>query len=102
MLNRLKEYYEEHTLKVDLSFFLGGFIFDIFTLADVNDSFSILQQILYLSFTALIIYGEFSPKLQQMLERSWIKGLWSYRQLLSHFMLGSLLSIYSIYFVYFI
>lgn len=96
---QLTEYYEKNETKVDLGFFLGGFVFDIFTLASVDDPFSVLQQIVYLSVIGLLLCKEMTISLSGApVTGAWQK-IWSFRQLIMHFMLGSLLSIYSLFFL---
>ncbi|MBY0517059.1 MAG: hypothetical protein K2P81_09135 [Bacteriovoracaceae bacterium] len=92
---RLFNYYEANELRVDMAFFLGGFIFDIFTLSGVDDLFSITQQIVYLVLIGIILSAELisspiPPKLQK---------IWDYRSAITHFLLGSLLSVYSLFFL---
>lgn len=93
------EFYEQHETRFDIGFFLVGFILDVFTLSDIDDPLSILQQIAYLIIIGSILYFEFinSIKPLQMSER--ISKIWNYRQLILHFFLGSLLSIYSLFFL---
>ena len=43
------EFYERNETKVDLGFFVGGFLFDIVTLSDIDDPLAILQQVVYLT-----------------------------------------------------
>ncbi len=58
--DRMLQYYELHEKRLNISFFLGGFVFDIFTLSEVNDPISITQQVLYLFLTGLILFYEYS------------------------------------------
>lgn len=99
MKNRILNYYHQHEKRLDLSFFLGGFIFDVFTLAEVNDPFSITQQIIYLIITGCILYFEYLLPADHQPKNSFIKNIWEYRKLIFHFCLGSLISIYSLYFL---
>ncbi|RYZ94625.1 MAG: DUF2914 domain-containing protein, partial [Proteobacteria bacterium] len=48
-------YYERHELKLSLAFFLGGFVFDVLTLSDIDDPYSIAQQFAYLLGIGLIL-----------------------------------------------
>ena len=99
MKNRILNYYHLHEKRVDISFFLGGFIFDIFTLAEVNDPFSIIQQIIYLLITGGILYYEYLLPVNYQAKNSLIRIFWEYKKLIFHFCLGSLISIYSLYFL---
>jgi hypothetical protein len=97
--NKMLQYYQLHERRVDLSFFLGGFVFDIFTLSEVNDPISIIQQILYLIIMGTILYFEYSRTDDFEPNNKLFKTLWNYKRLIFHFCLGSLISIYSIYFL---
>jgi hypothetical protein len=96
---RALHYYEKNETKVDIAFFLGGFIFDVLTLSDVDDPLSILQQVVYLFVIGLILYHDFlnTHGLSEISKR--FQKFWDYRQLAVHFLLGSLLSVYSLFFL---
>lgn len=99
MLTRLKEYYEKNETKADMAFFLGGVVFDIFTLSDIDDLFSIVQQVLYLLTIGAILYREFLVDAGVETPPIRFKKSWDYRQLAVHFFMGSLLSVYSLFFI---
>lgn len=92
-------YYQLHEKRLELSFFVGGFILDIFTLSEVNDLFSIIQQIIYLLITATILFFEYSLPKEYKPKNSILNSFWNYKKLIFHFCLGSLISIYSLYFL---
>lgn len=96
---RLLAYYEKNETKMDLAFFLAGFIFDVFTLSDIDDPLSILQQIVYLVLVGAILFREFLVDAGVETPPVRFKRLWDYRKLAVHFMMGSLLSIYSLFFL---
>ena len=96
---RFFEYYEKNETKADMAFFLGGVIFDIFTLADIDDPFSIGQQIVYLLIVGAILYREFLVDAGVETPPIRFKKSWDYRQLAVHFFMGSLLSVYSLFFI---
>lgn len=93
------KYYEENETKVDIAFFLGGFVFDVFTLSDIDDPLSIAQQIIYLLITGSILYYEFLVPLGLATVHKKLEKIWKYRELIFHFILGSLLSVYSLFFL---
>lgn len=97
--SRLYHYYQIHEKRLNISFFLGGFLFDIFTLSEVNDPFSITQQILYILLTGTILFFEYSKPSDFEPQNKILKLFWNYKKLIFHFFLGSLISIYSIYFL---
>lgn len=92
-------YYEKNEAKVDIGFFIAGFAFDIFTLSDIDDPFSILQQVTYLLITGLILYFEFLNPLGKTSVPARFPKMWNYRDLAFHFLLGGLLSVYSLFFI---
>ncbi|WP_413558711.1 DUF2914 domain-containing protein [Bdellovibrio sp. HCB209] len=96
---RLLDYYEKNETKVDIAFFLGGFIFDVLTLSDIDDPLSIVQQVVYLGVIGLILFYDFlsTHGLIKISERA--SKYWEYRGLAVHFLLGSLLSVYSLFFL---
>lgn len=96
---RLFEYYEKNETKVDIGFFLGGFVFDIFTLSDIDDPLAIVQQIVYLLVIGWILYRDFMVTHGFAAVSERFKKTWEYRQLAVHFLLGSLLSVYSLFFL---
>lgn len=102
-MNRLKttalEYYRQHEARMDIAFFLAGFLFDIFTLSDIDDPLNIAQQIFYLLITGSILYWEFLLPLGLVQVHPKLQKIWDYRRLIFHFILGSLLSIYSLFFL---
>ncbi|HEY8279440.1 MAG TPA: DUF2914 domain-containing protein [Bdellovibrionota bacterium] len=98
---RFRHYHEQHERKLEAIFFCAGFIFDIIATAEgVDHMLMIVQQIIYLFLIGVILYVDtlreayptdhFSPRLER---------LWSYRGLLLHFCLGTLMNIYSIFFL---
>ena len=96
---RARAFYERHEMSVDLAFFVGGFVFDIFTLSDIDDPLAILQQVVYLSAIGAVLYAEFLEPLGKFRVPERIKLAWENRELVIHFILGSLLSTYSLFFL---
>lgn len=96
---QLLSWYEKNEKWADISFFLGGFLFDIITLSEIDDVFSLGQQFVYLLLTGGIIYYEFLIKNTIRILPGWLENYWDYRRPLFHFLLGSLLSIYSLFFL---
>lgn len=97
--SRFFSYYEQNSTKVDIAFFLGGFIFDVFTISDIDDPLNVVQQIAYLFITGSILYYEFLSSVGLYQPSARFGKLWKYHELAFHFMLGSLLSIYSLFFL---
>lgn len=99
--SRAIAYFEKHELRLSIAFFLGGFVFDVLTLSDIDDPLTIAQQLVYLAVVGGIIYVDFvresvpgAFRLPQLVEK-W----WELREFLQHFLLGSLFSIYSLFFL---
>lgn len=96
--NKFLNYYEKNETRVDIAFFIGGFLFDVFTLSDIDDPFSISQQIVYLLIAGFILYQEFLVKHNHSHFSIRFPKLWELRDLIFHFILGSLMSVYSLFF----
>ena len=94
-------YYERHESRLELAFFLGGFVFDVVTLAPIDDPLSTLQQFLYLLMIGGMLVYDFIQGEEATLQfgPDWLKRTWGYRRLGLHFLLGSLLSLYSLFFL---
>lgn len=103
MLRNLKDklfkYYEANEVKVDIIFFIAGFLLDIIMISDIDDVFSILQQIVYLSIVFFILYYEMLFQLLKWTPGPKMSRYWEYRTLLLHFILGSLLNLYSLFYI---
>lgn len=94
------DYYKKYEKQLEIGFFVGGFIFDIVFLSAVDDVFSILQQLIYLLLITSILHFEILYRLQKWRPTgSFIFKIWAYRELILHFILGSLLSVYSLFYI---
>ncbi len=98
-INLLKSKYEKHENQFEIGFFAAGFVFDVLTLSKVDDVFSILQQVFYLLIIGLLLFYDFLFKNQLFQPIGFLKKLWPYRELVLHFVLGSLLSVYSLFYL---
>ncbi|OFZ32057.1 MAG: hypothetical protein A2622_12570 [Bdellovibrionales bacterium RIFCSPHIGHO2_01_FULL_40_29] len=96
---KLMDYFEKHETRLEIGFFIGGFIFDIWMLAAPDELFSIIQQVLYLLLIAGFIHFEILFRLHRWRPQSVILKAWPYRTLILHFLLGSLLSLYSLFYI---
>ncbi len=97
--NKFLKYYEENETKMDVIFFLAGFVLDIVTLSDIDDYFSIIQQVVYLGIIAVVIYYEILFRMFKWKPTGKIEKVWEYRTLILHFLLGSLLNLYSLFYI---
>lgn len=93
------DFIKKHELKLDIVFFVGGFLFDILFMADPDDLFSIIQQAFYLFLVATLIHYEMLFRLHKWRPQPFFLKLWSYRDFTLHFLLGSLLSVYSLFYI---
>jgi hypothetical protein len=98
---QLLEFYEKHELRFAVAFFLGGFLFDVFTLGDIDDPLAIAQQLLYFTIIGAFLYFDFLADIHAWYPptEGWKNRVWQYRSLILHFFLGSLLSVYSLFFL---
>jgi hypothetical protein len=97
--NRALAYYRRHSERLNVAFFLGGFLFDVATLSTVDNPWGIAQQGAYLGAIGWFLSKEllFEAKLWAPSKR--LEKVWAYRVLVVHFMLGSLISLYSLFFL---
>lgn len=93
------DYYEAHELPFGAIVFVAGFLFDVFTLSDVDDYFSLGQQAAYLLFIGWALYYEVIEAVTDWKPTGFMERFWGYREFLLHFFLGSLLSVYSLFYL---
>lgn len=94
----MKELMHKYKAYMPAAFFLGGFLFDIITLARIDESFQLLQQFTYLVVTGALLITDKIHTLNQNLEQTRFSKIWSFRYEAIHFLLGSLLSAYAIFY----
>ena len=88
-----------HEAKLDVLFFIGGFAFDAVMVSEVDEPLAIAQQALYLFLIASLIHFEMLFRLHKWRPSDRLMKVWNYRNLLLHFLLGTLLNIYSIFYI---
>lgn len=93
------EFYEKHETRLEIAFFLGGFIFDVVFLSEVDDLFALGQQAAYLIIIAIFLHYEILFRTLKWRPEGKIIHVWAYRDLIVHFLLGSLLSVYSLFYI---
>lgn len=91
-------YYEANEALFGTLIFVGGFLFDVFTLSDVDDPLTMIQQAVYLLLIGTFIYFETLESLKSWSVPRWLQKIWVIREIAMHFLLGSLLSLYSLFF----
>lgn len=103
MLAQLKQKFQEiqekYEHQLEVLFFIGGFAFDALMVSEVDDPFAIFQQCVYLFIIASLIHFEILYRLHKWRPQGFWAKFWQYRNLLLHFLLGTLLNIYSIFYI---
>ena len=95
----IRGFIHRHETKLEVAFFIIGFILDVL-LIDVPDSlFGIAQQVIYIVVIALLIHYELLFRLRKWRPGKWLRKAWAWRNLALHFCLGSLLNLYSIFYI---
>lgn len=92
-------FYNQHELRFNIGFFAFGFILDYFTAGEPDDLINIGMQVFYL--TTIFIVLSLDHLVQNnviQVSKRWEK-VWDYRNLLIHFILGSILNLYSFFFL---
>ena len=102
MLHRLKLYYAQNERRVAVSFFVAGFVFDIFTTGRIDSWLTIGQQLAYLAVVMLaltqMLLEQGEPPRDLAAMRALKRWYFEYRSAILHFLLGALLSLYAIFF----
>jgi hypothetical protein len=91
--------YEKYEVQFDILFFVGGFTFDAFMVSEIDDTFSLVQQAVYLLIIAAFLNYEILFRLHKWRPTGFLAKIWSYRNPLVHFLLGTLLNIYSLFYI---
>lgn len=97
--DKARAFYKKYERWVPLTFFLLGFAIDIISLGRIDSLAGILQQALYLVIAGTLIGlellhygGAFTPPPGRF------EKFWKYREPVTHFLLGSLLSVYTLFY----
>lgn len=99
VVDRGKEVYARYEKFVPASFFILGFLFDIFTLGRIDSMANILQQAVYLILCLWVLVTMFFDENPNIENRSKIlRKYYEFRVPILHFLFGSLLSAYTIFY----
>ncbi|CAN5718012.1 DUF2914 domain-containing protein [soil metagenome] len=88
-----------HETKLDVAFFIGGFIFDMLLIEAPDHIGGVIQQAVYLVAIAALIHFEMLYRLRKWRPGKWVKKVWTWRNLALHFFLGTLLNLYSLFYI---
>ncbi len=93
------KFQKKYETRLDILFFIAGFIFDAFMVSEVDEPFAIAQQAFYLLLIAILIHYEILYRVLKWRPAGRLIKVWDYRNLLLHFLLGTLLNIYSLFYI---
>ena len=96
--SKFYQFYTKYEAHLMIAFFVGGFLFDLITLSDPDDLISIIQQVTYLLVIGFLLYYDVLSSFKKFEIPQKFQKVWEYRQLVIHFLFGSLLSLYSIFY----
>lgn len=98
---RARDFYDRHERGLDLAFFAGGYLFDVFAArAGVDHALVVVQQAVYLVLIGAILHLDVVRRARPDTRLpARIEPLWDYRSLPLHFFLGTLTNLYSIFFL---
>ncbi len=94
----MRQLYQKYQGYLPAAFFIGGFLFDIFTTDRIDQAFSLIQQLVYLILLLVFIYWEVLTPKVFLKEGGFLKKVWAWHVEVLHFLFGSLLSLYTIFY----
>lgn len=96
---RALEFYAKHETRLEIAFFVGGFLVDAIFLSDVDDLLAFIQQVAFLIIIAALIHFEIIYRAEKWKPEGRMVPVWNYRVLIMHFCLGTLLNMYSLFYI---
>lgn len=99
LVDRVQAFRSKHEMAEIATFFFLGFAYDILTLNRIDDTFTIVQQALYLGvLTVLLLLNERYGEGSGAEPPRWLAKVWRFREDALHFFYGSLMSSYTLFF----
>lgn len=94
----MRQWIEKNKPYFPAEFFIAGFLFDLITLARIDENLQLIQQFCYLMVIGFLLIFEKSQRVERWFSTGFLNKVWVYRYEVIHFLLGSLLSIYTIFY----
>ncbi len=96
---QFSEFKKNNAGKLDILFFVCGFIFDAWLVGHPDKPLFILHQAVYLFIIALLIHYELLFRLEKWHPSNFSMKIWPYQNFALHFCLGTLLNVYSLFYI---
>lgn len=100
--HQIREYYDKNEHRLAVAFFVGGFLFDLFTLDRIDSFVTVGQQVVYLVVIMAALMQMFFEETRAPFttENMFVLKRWyyDYRTAIIHFFFGNLLNLYTIFF----
>lgn len=99
-MQEISRYWHQTERYHTLIFFVGGFLFDVFTLEEVDDLFTLISQMIYLAVAVglFLLHSEGQTLSSFLPQRSWVQKIVEWEEEIFHFTLGALLNAFLLYF----
>lgn len=97
--SKIREFIHRHETKLDIAFFIGGFLFDMLLIEAPDHIVGIAQQVAYLLFIATLLHYEMLFRLHKWRPRRFLRKAWAWRNPALHFFMGTLLNLYSLFYI---
>lgn len=98
LIDKAKELHTQYEKYLPAGFFSLGFLIDIITLGEVDDTSNILMIGFYLVVCLFILATEYLELSQESLKNKWFVKAYDYRDDIFHFFLGALLSVFTLFY----
>ena len=95
-LERLQAFRGQHAKAEIATFFAAGMLFDIVTLGRIDDTFTLVQQGVYLALLVWLMILEERERAHIWAPPRWFAKIWRFSEDGIHFLLGSLLSSFTL------